>query len=57
MFLFRLVQAQQLLVLVVLSTQTVVKKILKLFKLVSSTSSSAFCQIRLLVKVKTDENY
>lgn len=50
-------ETQQLLVLMVLSTQTILKKILKLLKLISSTSSSTFCQIRLLVKEMIDENY
>lgn len=40
----------------VLSTQTNLRdKMIKVFKLISSTSSSISCQIRLLVKVKIDE--
>lgn len=39
----------------VLYTQTILKdKIIELFKLISSTTSSVSCQIRLLVKVKID---
>lgn len=40
----------------VLSTQTILKdKMIKVFKLIPSTTSSISCKIRLLVKVKIDE--